>query len=342
MKKIFTLTLIAICLLFSLVSCAEERKEETGELRVLIANDSPTRTLQPDGVDIKITKYRFTLTPESGDDIVITLNRVSNGEYVINNLKPGLYTIDVKGLSDSNEERASSTLITSKYIYKGMNEIEVNIVSLLGQGTLSITVRWNPEDVRNSSGTIIDPAIYLALKNQSGEDVTITDSEKTIDLTTGTITINKVLPSGSYFFSVGLEAGNIPINGSANAVRIVNGKTTSQTFDYTRSMIEQTTFKINDNTSEPIKAHIEVTDVGPSPNNKSYRVVYDELPEGITESDVTVKWYYFDIEFAASSVTNNVLTTMLYADTQVTAIFSCYKIGSMGSATYDFKYTRVQ
>ena len=250
MKKTFTLLLCLLALTALFVSCTGGSAETLAHVRLSVDTER-SRTLGSSEIS-SVTQYRFTLS--NTDDTSITYSTVmakeSDGVYDIGGIMPGHYTIVAEALNKDNKVLSTCTL-ENKYFHKGNNSFTVTFSTLYGNGGLSIALVWNPIVFASESGAV-NPVITATLKAESGgTDINVDVSSDKLNEGKATLTKSD-LRAGSYFLTVSFKVGNTEYFSSVDAVRIVDGNTTTGTIDYSKSGHLTQVITIVDNTITPI------------------------------------------------------------------------------------------
>ena len=341
MKKTFTLLLCLLALTALFVSCTGGSAETLAHVRLSVDTER-SRTLGGSEIS-SVTQYRFTLTKT--DDTSISYSTVmakeSDGVYDIEGIMPGNYNIFAEALNKDNKVLSTCNL-ENKYFYKGNNSFTVTFSTLYGNGGLSIALVWNPKAFASDNKTV-NPAITATLKAENG-DTNINVDVSSDKLNEGKATLTKSdLRAGSYFLTVSFKVGNTEIFSSVDAVRIVDGNTTTGTIDYSKSGHLTQVITIEDNTITPI--------VGTITANRTYQpgehgqggvtftLTLSNLPSGTSESDVKVKWYGDGFHMSNLDDKKVVTFSPFFGYARYTAVMYVEgKNGSLGSAEIIYNY----
>jgi len=190
-----------------------------GVLVIDIGDGSPqAKTLTP---PTDIVSYVIDGTLDGGGDSFT--NTVSAGESIVQSgLAPGLWTITVGAINENGIRIGEGT--NTAEIYAGsVTTVPITITPLAGNGTLDLTIRWDKKAADEIEVTFI-PEV-----TPSGE---LPFTIKThADLRIGTYT-NSEIPAGYYLLTLRLKGKGVYVWGIAEAVRILDGETTEETYDY--------------------------------------------------------------------------------------------------------------
>lgn len=341
MKKTFTLLLCLLALTALFVSCTGGSAETLAHVRLSVDTER-SRTLGSSEIS-SVTQYRFTLS--NTDDTSITYSTVmakeSDGVYDIGGIMPGHYTIVAEALNKDNKVLSTCTL-ENKYFHKGNNSFTVTFSTLYGNGGLSIALVWNPIVFASESGAV-NPVITATLKAESGgTDINVDVSSDKLNEGKATLTKSD-LRAGSYFLTVSFKVGNTEYFSSVDAVRIVDGNTTTGTIDYSKSGHLTQVITIVDNTITPI--------VGTITANRTYQpgehgqggvtftLTLSNLPSGSSESDVKVRWYGDGFHMSNLDDKKVVTFSPFFGYARYTAVMYVEgKNGSLGSAEIIYNY----
>ena len=341
MKKTFTLLLCLLALTALFVSCTGGSAETLAHVRLSVDTER-SRTLGSSEIS-SVTQYRFTLS--NTDDTSITYSTVmakeSDGVYDIGGIMPGHYTIVAEALNKDNKVLSTCTL-ENKYFHKGNNSFTVTFSTLYGNGGLSIALVWNPIVFASESGAV-NPVITATLKAESGgTDINVDVSSDKLNEGKATLTKSD-LRAGSYFLTVSFKVGNTEYFSSVDAVRIVDGNTTTGTIDYSKSGHLTQVITIEDNTITPI--------VGTITANRTYQpgehgqggvtftLTLSNLPSGTTESEVKIKWYGDGYHMSSLDNQKEITFSPFFGYARYTAVMYVEgKNGSLGSAEIIYNY----
>ena len=341
MKKTFTLLLCLLALTALFVSCTGGSAETLAHVRLSVDTER-SRTLGSSEIS-SVTQYRFTLS--NTDDTSITYSTVmakeSDGVYDIGGIMPGHYTIVAEALNKDNKVLSTCTL-ENKYFHKGNNSFTVTFSTLYGNGGLSIALVWNPIVFASESGAV-NPVITATLKAESGgTDINVDVSSDKLNEGKATLTKSD-LRAGSYFLTVSFKVGNTEYFSSVDAVRIVDGNTTTGTIDYSKSGHLTQVITIVDNTITPIVGTITASKTyQPGEHGQggvTFTLTLSNLPSGTTESEVKIKWY--GDGYHMSNLDNQKVITFspFFGYARYTAVMYVEgKNGSLGSAEIIYNY----
>lgn len=319
--KFINFLVIATAVLLVFTACSPQEERETANVRVSLIPDR-SRTIKPDESDIVVKKYLFTLTGSKTYTKEFEYDK--GGVYTLMGIQPGKYTVKVQGKNAKNQVLNENS--SEHFFVRGDNSLKISLNSLYGNGTVSLNVEWD----KNSYSKV--PTLELTVKNEKGESVTIPESAINLsNQSNGSVQINHTLPSGSYIFIFTLKDGDQILNGYTDVVRISNGVTTSGTIDFKQGGFVNNNVGIFDNTSKPIEATLKFT----TAENKQVQcnLTFTYLPEGVSESDLSISWYNEDYECEAGANKKSYTFLPLSGTSRITAVFKSAKVGSMGAVS---------
>ena len=133
----------------------------------------------------------------------------------------------------------------------------------------------------------VNPVITATLKAESGgTDINVDVSSDKLNEGKATLTKSD-LRAGSYFLTVSFKVGNTEYFSSVDAVRIVDGNTTTGTIDYSKSGHLTQVITIEDNTITPIVGTITPSKTyQPGEHGQggvTFTLNLSNLPKGTTE-----------------------------------------------------------
>ena len=193
--------------------------KEKGSVTIVINGALPSaKTLVP-AVLMVISTYDIQGTLEGGGDSFQTTIGV-NDPFSHSGLTPGLWTISVDarnadGIIIGDEET------TAQITPGSTTTVQIEIAPVTGDGTLDLTIQW-PKKAFDS----IDATLTPAITPDGTLEFTI---EK--DPLEGTY-LNSAIPAGYYLLTLHLFSKKVRVWGIAEAVRILAGATTTQTYTY--------------------------------------------------------------------------------------------------------------
>ena len=336
-KGILRLVVFSLVLAAILTSCAVDSKEEGIDVQFSITNDR-TRTISSDSEHLSITKYKFTLSGAA--DLTKTFDKNDTGKYVIEGVKAGSYTVKVEGLTavDAVISEGSETLYLERAeSEKTMKSFTITLSTLSGKQKANIVYKWNKDSYSTP------PTLKLDIYDQNGDAVSLSDGEFVNDASNGKATLTKDFNAGSYIFIAKLANGNTVHLGHTEVFRFTNSSSMLSTeIDLTSGGSVSSESIIEENIALPIEATIVTEWENTSILKVSLNIT--SMPDGITASDIKVKWYNEHITWHSSSPTTadkSFSLTPIYSGTSsITAVFWCDLPGSMGSATTYINYTR--
>ena len=163
-------------------------------------------------------------------------------------------------------------------------------------------------------------------------------------LNEGKATLTKSdLRAGSYFLTVSFKVGNTEYFSSVDAVRIVDGNTTTGTIDYSKSGHLTQVINIVDNTITPIVGTITADKTfKPGEHGQggvTFTLTLSNLPSGTTESEVKIKWYGDGYHMSDLDDKKVITFSPFFGYARYTAVMYVEgKNGSLGSAEIIYNY----
>jgi hypothetical protein len=318
MKRLFLISFVAL-LLFT--SCDDSKLTHT-DLVVRFACEKYTmqeRSLLPTPEAMTIAQYKIFGNGPNGETVEVT---GSTSTVTLGQLLMGKWSLTAQALNSSGAILAQGTLDTM--LSSATSTATINLTELVGEGTLSVAYSWRLDQVAS------DVRLELSLTNQQGEVVAL--SAPTVNKVTGTASISASLPSGSYMLCSKLYSQDVLVSGSAEAVRIIPGTTTTGSLEMKmgdRSTIFTMTV-IND-TMMPIGGTVACTPTSPTVGSSVTLTFTPSNLQGVATEDLTATWY---CEGALVVGNGFSYTSVPKAGShRYDVIVSHAKLGSLGSTT---------
>lgn len=318
MKRFFLIPLVVI-LLFT--SCDDSKATHT-DLVVRFACEEfamQERSLLPTTETMNIAQYRVFGSGPNGETTDVT---GSTSVVTLGQLLMGKWSLTAQALNSSGAILAEGSLTTM--LSSVTNTATIHLTELVGSGTLSVAYSWNIEQVAP------DAHLQLSLTDQEGTAVTI--GEPAIHPETGTATFSLSLPSGSYTLCSKLYSQETLVSGSAEAVRIIAGTTTTGALEM-KMGDRSTAFTmtvIND-TMMPIAGTVSCSPSEPKAGESVTLTFTPDNLEGIDERALTASWFCEGMPVDGSGFS---YTSVPKAGShRYDIIVSHAKLGSLGSTT---------
>jgi len=198
--------------------------EDKGAVTIVINGGLfSAKTLVP-AVSMVISTYDIRGTLDGGGDSFQETVPIDQS-FSQGGLSPGIWTISVDAIN------ADGVIIgegetTAPIIAGSQTTVQIEIGPVSGNGTLDLVVQW-PKKAFSTDD--IDSTLTPAIT----PDGTLTFSIKTQGQNREGTYLNSAVPAGYYFLTLQLIGDGVRVWGIAEAVRILAGETTSQTYTYT-------------------------------------------------------------------------------------------------------------
>jgi hypothetical protein len=279
------------------------------------------RTIVPTGESLTIHSYSIEGSGPNGKTFSIT---TQSAQVLIEGLVYGTWAIQATGLNEQGTELATGS--TSHQLTTTSTQAELELDTLVGTGMLDISFSWEEPSFPS---IVLD--VYIT--PQGGQESKVS-SGLSIDTTTATARYEAVKASGSYGLRYELFSNAVKIAGGTEALRIIDGATTSGTIVLTVDKESSTSqgLRIVDDTAVPIEGTITGVDATILPNTP-VTATFNHLRGGGT-TDITIEWYLDGgLVGTGSSTTFSTFTGPHRLDAFATSA----RLGSFGSATIPFR-----
>ncbi len=342
-KSSISLALLVIAAIILFPSCLVNAEEEDATLRISITNER-SRTIAPEESDLKIAKYKFTLTASSirnGTDESITESfekeRNDSGQYTLSGLKPGVYSITVEAYTNGGSKVSSAT-VGSQTITRGANTISVTLTTLSGSQNVTITYTWDKSTYGNTT-------FALTITDENGQAVNVGESEINT-ATAGKAVVTKNLSAGSYIFSAALKSKGSYIYsmiGHTEVIRVGSSGTLTKTVAFTDTA-QSNTITVSENIGiTPMSGSIAIPSSSSGGVTATFTVNESSLPKGITKKGLKIIWYNEDFKLGESTTGDDGTTQLKFypyeGTTRVTAVIKCDgRPGAMGAVSASCTY----
>ena len=196
-------------------------KKDTGSIRVLITEKlSASKSLLP---SLDMTPASYTIKGYGPAGASFT-QKVTGTSATISNLVAGAWSIIVEAYNGD----ASPTLIGSGTgtvaVTAGKTEsLEITVIPLSGDGSLSLTVSW-PSGVLSSG-----PSIEASLTPTTGGSA---QSLSFTIIADNSASYSSDFIAGYYTLSLCLKDGGVVVGGKTDSVRIIAGQTTTGSYTF--------------------------------------------------------------------------------------------------------------
>jgi len=272
MPKHHPVILLLIAILASCSMAGTAGDAEEGSLAITV-RDGSARTLLPP-IDMSIAVYGITGVGPGGR----TFSRTSDDPSVtIEGLAFGPWTVTVQAMNADGIRIGEGT--GSVVVHTGVQStLAITVLPLPGDGSLALDVTWMAADVPMPSvdATLLPstgPAIPLAFDVESGSATCACGG----------------IAAGYYTLSVHLLDNGVLVMGAVEVVRIVEGQTTSGSFDFvdvnrgTGSVVVTISPVVSDPLAVTLTGHMATLAPG------STMTVSAAVPAGV--GNVTYVWY---------------------------------------------------
>lgn len=318
MKRLFLIPLLALLLL---TGCDDNKATHT-DLVVRFACEKfsmQDRSLLPTTEAMDIAQYRIFGDGPNSESVDV---RGESSVVTLGQLLMGRWSLTAQALNSTGAILAQGSLVTM--LSSATNTATINLTELVGEGTLSVSYSWNLEQVAS------DVRLELSLTDQNEKTVAI--SAPTVDISKGTAAFTANLPSGSYMLCSKLYSENILVSGSAEAVRIIAGATTTGELEM-KMGDRSTTFTmtvIND-TMMPIGGTVTCTPAEPTAGSSVTLSFTPDNLQGLDASSLTASWFCEGLPVVGNGFS---YTSVPKAGShRYDIIVSHAKLGSLGSTT---------
>ncbi len=279
MKEKVFIALLALILAITLASCEHEMNSQKASLTVKLENET-AKTIMPKQNLLSIARYSVEGSGPNGTGFSPVYGE--NAEVSVSELTPGSWTITARAYNAEGMELAQGT--SSCTLERGENNVTVVLDTIPGTGTAQIAFTW--EDTISSCSTI---KITATFESDSGVKIT---NEKNVNTSEKKTTITQSLAAGSYVVKVQVTdaSGKIAL-GAAEALRIVD-KTQSIGVITLASVGSGGAIAIENNVATPMQIYIDYTPKVPVVGQTvTLKVNWNELPVGVSSSDLKFQWY---------------------------------------------------
>ncbi|MBK5200457.1 MAG: hypothetical protein JJE21_02880 [Spirochaetaceae bacterium] len=288
-SNIIAITILIVCAIF-LSSC--NQKVEPGKCSINISVDANNlldraRNIFPDDGSDVITSYVVTLDGPNNQKIEKTFTGETNS---IDDLVIGYWTISVNAMNNFDKVLSSGKKII--YLTNNVNNVEISLDKLEGIGSAFITYNWQGDQVNETDNLDIIYTI-ASLEGQK----TILNDDCILDIfkegNSADLLINNIA-AGSYVVSSKLMSNGVCIAGMVTPMKIVSGGDSSDLLYFlVGDKDNHFSLQIISNVLLPVDGTITSTIESPTVDTDfTLTFVPNELPIGISISDLHYQWYY--------------------------------------------------
>ena len=316
-KLNYFLSILLIISLSFVISC--ESKRHTADMRITMEKEV-SRTYTPSDVNLTITNYQLTCVGPNQE--VYNYNTKRN-TFILEGVSLGEWNIKAEGRNDQG------TVLVSGSTTFNLNDSNTNATVILnelkGTGNVSLTYSWD-------SSLIKRPKLIITF---NGVDNTETRTvEPTIGSGSAVLSIEG-LPSGSYTSNAKLYDGTVQVSGAIDAVRIVDGKTTtgSISLNLDEAPLIAGHLTLENKAGTPVDCIITGIENGAIITAQEQKQISLDT-QGIDENDIFIQWY-LDGEYISSEKTAYI--TPAPGMHRLDIIAKTKMLGSTGSTQINFE-----
>jgi len=199
-------------------SCSLDSSDDTGAIALTI--ESPLALTIVPNFDMAPTSYLVKGTGPGGQTFSVTTKSTS---YLQSDVKTGAWTVTVSALNAEGNTIGQGSGSASVPGPGQTAPLAVIISPLSGNGSVSVTITWNASNVPSASvtGQLLAP---------TGSAIPLT-----ISMGSGTATAFASVPAGYYTMVLQLLLGGSDVAGAVDVARIIQGQTTSGSYNFTQT-----------------------------------------------------------------------------------------------------------
>lgn len=277
-KHILSFMTVVLAVLMVLASCDDGTKNHE-DMKIVLEKDV-SRTIIPGAAEeLNVTSYQIYVTGSAAN---YEFNSART-TMVLEGVPIGQYTITAKGLN-----RQKIALVQGSVDFNlNRNNTTATVVleELIGNGHVNLTFNWDSSRIENEA------TVKIVLE---GEDSSYSEAETLRPANDGsTVSYSKSnLKSGSYIVKAELYDGAIKVSGATEAIRIVDGSTTSGVISFSLDALPESLGQLTlvNKAGTPVVCTISGISTGDNvPAQQPITVSLDVST--FNPSDLTVKWY---------------------------------------------------
>lgn len=311
-----------LVLLVLAAGCEHGSEPASATLRLNLASErfQNSRSLLPSSEDLSIASVRITGTGPKGQ----TIDVQSNKQLVeIGNLAIGTWNLHAVGYNSNEVALVSGDLTT--LLSSVTNEATLQLTQLVGEGTLSVQLSWDREQVAS------DVRLEAQLIDQEGEPVAL--SVGALNTEAGNVTLQKNLPAGSYYLKLQLFSQGVQVSGASHAVRILDGTTSDGAIEFIIGDLSTTyTIMVINNTMLPIEGGITASPAQAKAGEEvTLTYAANNLPDGVAMDSLHIQWYCEGVLVHQAEA--DFTSTPLAGVHRYDVIVNHERLGSLGSST---------
>ena len=280
---IFLLLTISVVLLS--ISCTDAQ-QRVGSVQLVIDSQSRlnSRTILPDGTN-PMDVVSMLINGVGPGEKTFELSSSNINQVVIDNLLIGNWSFTVTALNDEGNALAIGEITT--FVREQNNTVSVDLDTLVGEGTLSLALSWNPEQTSENL------ELLVTITDETDDEMILEPNDFTnVNKIAGSATFEKTLAAGYYTISILIKEQDEIISGCTDTVRIIDETTSNGTIVLViGAVVDGFKFTITDSTLMPIDGTITCTPEEPV-SGEGFSITFEPtLYDGITEDDISCQWY---------------------------------------------------
>lgn len=273
--KRYALICLAAALIGLFAACKSESTPRS-TLELTLEEKEGEKLLAPKEVSLEISRFTVNGSGPDGETFSVTSPTRS---VSVSGLLIGSWNVTAEGLNEDGTRLASGKATVQ--LGPEPSPATIYLDKLEGSGTATIQITWDPN-------LITDPSFTLEVTNQN-TGVTRTQSLDTSTLPSGYVDFEtSTLEAGSYMLVGRLYAGGVQVSGFAEALRIVDGQSTSGSINLSLSKTTAipAKFELVDKIGSPVQCSI----TGLASEMSTTQQVTAKL-EPQPGSEVSTTWY---------------------------------------------------
>lgn len=273
--KRYALICLAAALIGLFAACKSESTPRS-TLELTLEEKEGEKLLAPKEVSLEISRFTVNGSGPDGETFSVTSPTRS---VSVSGLLIGSWNVTAEGLNEDGTRLASGKATVQ--LGPEPSPATIYLDKLEGSGTATIQITWDPN-------LITDPSFTLEVTNQN-TGITRTQSLDTSTLPSGYVDFEtSTLEAGSYMLVGRLYAGGVQVSGFAEALRIVDGQSTSGSINLSLSKTTAipAKFELVDKIGSPVQCSI----TGLASEMSTTQQVTAKL-EPQPGSEVSTTWY---------------------------------------------------
>ena len=275
-KPILLFLTLILAIFLTLTSCEEGQDNEN--MKIILEKDV-SRTIIPDGGadSLNITSYQVHVT---GGNANYEFNSARTS-MVLEGVPIGQYTITAKGLNKAREALVQGSVEFN--LNRSNTTATVILEELIGDGNLNLTFSWDNNRIEKSA------TVKVTLQ---GEDSSYSVSEELKGEGNTASFIKNKLKSGSYIVKAELYDGSVKVSGASEAIRIVNGKTTTGRISFALDKLPDTVGQLTLINKAGVPVVCQILGISNGGNVVAQKEITASLDVStLNEDELNIKWY---------------------------------------------------